>query len=192
MAASSRLFWRRRSDAGFQIRSCIAASTLPGAGDGRFTLEPLSSGQLVRRSRMLPFTDCLAAGGADGQGENIVLLLRDQEELEALIFYLAAAREETPAEIARHLSWFVAGTGGIAYINSVSAYFNHNIPANLLHRLDGPWMDLIASREIAPGEELFTDYNHNDIAPFFRHWCAEAGLTDAQTFPRALSRTSEI
>ena len=78
MPASSRLFWRRRSDAGFQIRSRIAASTLPGAGDGRFTLEQLSSGQLVRRSRMLPFTDCLAAGGADGEGENIVLLLRDQ------------------------------------------------------------------------------------------------------------------
>ncbi|QNI94917.1 SET domain-containing protein [Synechococcus sp. A15-127] len=38
----------------------------------------------------------------------------------------------------------------------------------------------------------FTDYNHNDIAPLFRHWCAEAGLTDAQTIPRALSRTSEI
>ena len=80
-------------------------------------------------------------------------------------------------EIARHLSWFVAGTGGIAYIKSVSAYFNHNIPANLLHQLDAP---------------VFTDYNHNDIAPFFRHWCAEARLTDAQKFPRALSRTSEI
>ena len=26
---------------------------------------------------------------------------------------------------------------------------------------------------------LFTDHNRNDIAPFCRPWCTEAGLTDA-------------
>ena len=38
----------------------------------------------------------------------------------------------------------------------------------------------------------FTNHNHNDIAPICRPWCTEAGLTDAQTFPRTLSRTIEI
>jgi len=175
--------------AGLTVATEVRQSRIPGAGCGRFALEPVKKGALVRRLLMVD-------GSATSPPHQIgtTVLCRNAADLARNHQYEDASGVTNVEQMANF-----GGVPHNAPDDDEAIY--HLVPCNFINHaagseanviaelseLDPLHLRVVALRNIAAGEELYQDYRTFKTPAWFKEWCAARGTVDVQTFAFGLA-----
>lgn len=163
--------------AGWCYSTAIKKSSIPEAGNARYTLENISKGAVVRRTQLVRSQD--AKGEIIRTGTTMVSTC--VEDLEVLQNYDdTGAAISTTDQIVNFgaTPYNVSQDNNVVYHWTPSNYFNHKTTgANVILQLspvDPTHARVVALRDIKAGEELIQDYRSFNLPKWYTEWCVSA------------------
>lgn len=172
------------TSSGFQIRTEVKASQIPGGGRGRYVLEDVPAGTVVRHTTLVP-------GSEVTHGLKPGTTVRTTEESTLTAVFDMPDVEGLPTTL-EQIANFCGTPVGLTEDNPYTFhwtpcnYFNHSAEPNveIQHGRGeeaGTHILVVAVRDIRAGEELFQDYRlfHNPV--WFKEFCKRQGVVDTET-----------
>jgi hypothetical protein len=170
---------------GLTVATEVRQSLVPGGGKGRFVLEPVRKGTVVRRTLLVDG----AASNDEPWKPGTTTVCRTAAELEQAFNY------EDGGEIPN--SEQVVNFGGTPYnVGDDNDAIYHWTPCNWLNHapaedanviielsdIDPHHVRVVALRDIKAGEELYQDYRSFHPPQWFRDWCVANAEGKVDTF----------
>jgi len=168
---------------GWLIDTEINHSSIVGGGQGRYTLNPLKKGEVVRTNPIVNIKDILLDSNkykpgivieATGMDSLVKFFVPEKGDMEQLVHFAGSLGDN-------HI-----------YYWTPSNYLNHSSNANLLIQRQFDQMILKTTRPIDKGEELFHDYGLHAFPSWFNRYCEKIGVLSPKTLADGLKREREI
>uniref|UniRef100_A0A7S1D5T5 SET domain-containing protein n=1 Tax=Cyclophora tenuis TaxID=216820 RepID=A0A7S1D5T5_CYCTE len=191
--------WQMHSNCGFLVKTVVKKSNVKEAGYGRFFLEPVKKGTVIHRIPTMPAAEYIKTFASIPDDQSHAIMVSSPKDLEALVDYFAeddGDEDRSRSQITVMLSWFLSCRQSKEKVPS--QIMSHSIVAN--HSKDNAtcqsvvengYFTLVALKDIAEGQEMFTNYLTFDIAPELRDWFAARGLVDTRTLAERLDKESK-
>lgn len=178
--------------AGLTVATKVGDSLIPGAGKGRFVLEPVKRGTVLRRTLLV---EGATMGGAPLQ-PGTTAVCRTAADLERIFNYEDGGEIPNVEQVVNFGGTpYNVGDGNDAiYHWTPCNWFNHAAAkhANVIIELsdvDSNHVRVVALRDIKAGEELYQDYRTFKNPSWFREWCVASaeGKVDTLTLGMQIS-----
>lgn len=175
--------WRKHKNVGFKVATNVKPSLVEGAGYGRFASERIACGEICYSAKIRDVDDFLL-DPVENSTVAVAINLTDEAGLDKIETWLGNCVEANPVAVRNGLSEFIAGVPKIETDNGVPICFVLSNSQNINHA-DDPNMKMTvrdgqqmleATRDIAPGEELYYDYNTFYYPPGVLAWLKKYGL----------------
>ena len=171
-------------DAGWKFSTKVTSSNIADAGRGRFVLEPVKEGQVLRQIK--GFWD--AHRGPPPQ-VGMTVKFENREELDAYLDQHESdkvSRKEMLTYLSNYCFCYEFFPEGTAYVHVGAAVVNHPPPGvnpNVSTRIgkEGKY-ECYALTDIQPGDELYASYRRYHLPGWFKNLMAENGLMDVEDF----------
>lgn len=168
---------------GWLIDTEINHSSIVGGGQGRYTLNPLKKGEVVRTNPIVNIKDILLDSNKYKPG-----IVIEATDMDHLVNFFLPEKEDM-----EQLVHFAGSLGdNHIYYWTPSNYLNHSSNANLLIQRQFDQMILKTTRPIDKGEELFHDYGLHTFPNWFNQYCEKTGVLSPKTLADGLKREIEI
>lgn len=177
------------SNAGFAVPTEIKASSIPHAGLGRFNMEQVKSGCVVRADPLVSTQYFISNGGVSAD-RTVAVEILSKEDIDALVEHFVASKTTPTEKIRTMLSWFIAGVAAertdrgrpLVYLLAHSFHTNHGDVGcvNMETTVENGILYHKAVRDIARNSELLLDYTKMDIGKFAKTWCVENDCSDVE------------
>ena len=172
---------------GFSVDNCVRQSSIPGAGNGRFVLEPVKAGTpfVVKRVVKMAGVTRLANVGNDR-----VITFESEAELNKFIeMAMAEGDGITRAQLLTELKNFVWGLDekrcALCYCTWSCNHGEGATETTLFNfqTLDDGTEAIVceAAEDLAAGTEVLINYRNFVIAPFYAAWCNKNKVVDVRT-----------
>ena len=190
-------------DAGWKVKAKIERSTIPNAGLGRFVLEDVPKGGVLREATIVDAPSAVAAADGFKPRPGTAILFYNQEDLVSTLETLApdGKRLNLYEQIA-NFGFMPEDVTGSKFDREQAVFFwvpvgylNHQPMDNgsgnisLLLRGQESKVFVIAARDISAGEELFHDYRELVLPAWFREFCRANSLVDGISLGYKLNRS---
>lgn len=175
-------FWLKEN-ADFQINTIIKQSTIDGAGKGRFTLEKINKGDLIKKTTIIHIKDYLnILKSNENNDTNYFIILNNYDDINMLFEYFKSFKLLNEEEIKIKMSWFIGHINNKLYIQSHSNYYNHSVNCNIEYRFDDKYLYQYANKDIDKDSELFIDYNNIKFTDYYLKWCCDNNIDDVLSY----------
>jgi len=177
------LFWDKSEllDHSWKIKSKVKLSSIPNAGNGRYTSENIQEGQIIRSLKIIKLKDYLLKFknlDSDLLNEGHMIILESYDDLESLTQHLLDISNTNIELIKLKMSWYIAVINGLLIIHSFSAYYNHSDNNCLKYNFNEEGiLKQIASKYIEKDSELFINYNFFKFPTYYIDWCKKNNLS---------------
>lgn len=175
------------TDAGLKIKTEVRKSSVPGGGSARYVLERVPKGTVVRRTKLVEVNSNNIQKFEAKPG--LTVTATDLKSLLAAMNYDDV--EGLPSNTEQIIHFCGTPTGLTPENDSTfhwvpSNFFNHSAKPNvdivLPNKACPEYVDVIATRDIEVGEELFQDYRLFHNPEWFRKYAKNTvGILDTQS-----------
>jgi SET domain-containing protein len=170
-------FWLT-ADSKYEIKTIIKKSSIPDAGCGRFSLENVKKGELIRKAKIIHIKDYLNLKYSnESDGCNYFIIFSNYDDINMLFEYFKSFNLLDENEIKLKMSWFIGHIDDKLYIQSHSSYYNHSNNSNIKYEFDNDYIYQYASKDIKENEELYIDYNNIKLPEYYLEWCKDNNLS---------------
>lgn len=175
-------FWLKENSE-FEIRTQIKESSISGAGKGRFILEDVKKGDLIRKIKIVNVKDYInIIKSNENDNTNYFITFTDYSDLGLLVEYFKSFNLLDEDEIKIKISWFIASINDKLYIQSHSSYYNHSNSNNIKYDFDDNYAYHYANKDIDRNSELFINYNDYNMPEYYLKWCSDNNIQDILSF----------
>ena len=175
-------FWLKKNSK-FEVETEIKKSCIPDAGKGRFILEDVKKGQLIRKLKIINVKDYInILKQNENDDTNYFIIFTNYNDLDLLVEYFKSFNLLDEDEIKLKISWFIANMDNKLYIQSHSSYYNHSIDCNIKRVFEKEYLCHYASKDIDRNSELFINYNDYNMPEYYLKWCSDNNIQDILSF----------
>lgn len=175
-------FWLKENS-NFEVETEIKKSSIPGAGNGRFSLEDIKEGTLIRKLKFINIKDYITNSKLNKNTDiNYFIIFNDYYDLNLLVEYFKSFKLLDEEEIKTKIAWFMGYIDNKLCIQSHSSYYNHSNEYNIKRIVDNEYLYHYANRDIEKNSELFIDYNDYIMPDYFFDWCRDNNIHGILSF----------
>jgi len=175
-------FWLRNNN-NFEIDTIVKESTIVGAGNGRFSLENIKEGTLIRKLKFIDIKDYINNLKLNKNIDiNYFIIFNNYDDLNLLVEYFKSFKLLDEKEIKTKIAWFMGYIDNKLCIQSHSSYYNHSNEYNIKRIIDDEYLYHYANRDIDKNNELFIDYNDYIMPEYFFKWCSDNNIHGILSF----------
>lgn len=175
-------FWLKENSK-FEVKTEIRESSIPDAGKGRFILEDIKKGHLIRKLKIINVKDYINILKLDKYDDtNYFITFTDYNDLDLLVEYFTSFTLLDEEEIKIKISWFIATMNDKLYIQSHSSYYNHSDNSNIKRVIEEEYLCHYANKDIDKNSELFINYNDYNMPEYYLKWCNDNNIKDILSF----------
>ncbi|VVU95042.1 hypothetical protein CPAV1605_767 [seawater metagenome] len=164
-----KLPWQCHSQEFFNYPTVITKSSIHLAGDGRFSLQEIKNGSIIRTSPIITLNQYII------KKQKGCIKINSYSELEKLKEHL---KQIDDIDIEKYLSWFFFGIDNSLFLYTESFHINHSMNNNVNPIIKYNELQEISTTDIDCNTEFFWNYNNFKFPNFYYKWCKDNNLTN--------------